>query len=446
MIDGSDGETTATGGAARWPGRRTAPGLSGALVLATILTLAVPAGLARAQSADRDTAARPPADPPTDWVDVVTFPWTVATFPLRLLGEGTESVLTLVGREGPPSPVRIAYRDLRAWGLSPGVGSVGPRSGPAAKVHLNRWAPLHLRSAYASSGSQRHEAWLQLPESGERFVVRGWFRRWAQPRFWGVGPTSPASAAVDYQWDQWGGDAEVGLLRRSWIRLGVRGGYEENQVADGGDSAVPDITTRYTSEQLFGLGDTKEFVRAGGSLALDFTRRRLFQTRGVELGAESTLFRGVTGTEADFHRIRLRGDGYLPIDLRQSLVLRGRLEFNRSDGGRGVPFTHLAGLGDELGARAYTDYRFRGNDLAAGVAEYRYELWRDSRETVRLGAFLFLEEGVVARRLSEVSSSDWRPSYGFGMRVASRAGPLASWFVADGDEGVRVQVSVEVQP
>lgn len=395
------------------------------------------------EAPDRD---RPPAEPPTDWVDVVTFPYDVVTYPLHLLAEGVEAGLVLAGRRGPPSPLVVAYRDLRAWGVSPGIGSVGPRSGPAAKIHVDRWAPLHARSAYARSGSQRHEAWLQLPRDSDRLVVRGWFRRWAQPRFWGLGPDAPASAAVDYRWDQWGGEAEARLVDRSWIRLGVSAGYEENQAGDGSDPQVPDITSRYDADRLFGLGETGEYLRAGGSLALDFTRRRMFQERGAELGVGARLFRGVTGTRADFHRFRLTGDGYLPLTPLQSLVLRGRLELNRSDGGRGVPFTHLAGLGDEVGARAYTDYRFRGNDLAAATAEYRWEIWRDPRETVRLGGFLFFEEGVVARNLSGISSGDWRPSYGFGMRVETRSGPLGSWFVANGDEGARVQVSVEVEP
>lgn len=416
------------------------------LVLAVLLLLGGPAGALYGQSTRADTATRPPSSPPTDWVDLVTLPWDVATFPLHLVGEGVEAGLSLVSRRGPPSPFVVAYRDLRAWGLSPSVGSVGPRSGPAGELHLDRWAPLHVRSAYALSGSQRQEAWIQLPKGGERLVARSWFRRWAQPRYWGIGPSTPASAATDYQWDQWGGEVNARLLQRSWVRLGLSAGYEENQAEAGSDRAVPDITDRYTPGQLFGLGDTKEFVRAGAALDLDFTHRRLFQERGLRLGASGTLFRGVTGTEADFHRIRLRGDGFVPLDGRHSLVLRGRLEFNRPDSGRGVPFTHLAGLGDEPGARAYTDLRFRGNDLAAGVAEYRWEVWRDPRETVRLGAFLFFEEGVVARELSGVSSDDWRPSYGGGMRLTTRAGPLASVFVADGDEGARVQVSVEVEP
>lgn len=36
---------------------------------------------------------------------------------------------------------------------------------------------------------------------------------------------------------------------------------------------------------------------------------------------------------------------------------------------------------------------------------------------MRLEGFLFGDEGAVARRLDEVSTSDWRPSFGAGLRL-----------------------------
>lgn len=401
-----------------------------------------------APAAARDTAdgRRPPSEPPNDWVDVVAFPFRVATFPLELLSEGVEAALTLVGRGGRPSPVIVALNDVRGWGLHPGIGSAGPRSGTAASLHLDRYHPLHLRSAVSIRGSQMHEGWLELPARSGRLRVRGWFRRWAEPHFWGVGPRTRESGRVDYRWDQWGGELELDVVDRSWIRLSASGGYEENQIFDGFDDGTTDITERFTPAELFGLGDTKEYARGGGDLTLDFAPRDLFQRRGVELGVGGRVFRGVTGTDSDFHRITARADGYLPLNPRQQLVLSGRAEYNRSDGGRGVPFFYLADLGDRLGGRAYTDNRFRGNDLAVAAAEYRWELWRDTRETVRLEAYGFFEEGVVARELSEVASGDWRPSYGFGLRLRNREGPVGTFYLADGDEGLRVQLEAEVSP
>lgn len=387
---------------------------------------------------------RPPATPATDWVDVVAFPFRVATLPLALFTEATSAVLDRVTAPGPPSPLVVALRDVKAWGLKPGVGSVGPRSGPAGRLHLDRFAPLHLATTVSVRGSQRHRAWFRLPEPNPRLVLGGQFRRWAEPHFWGVGPDAPEGNLTDFRWDQARAGAELRPVSGEWIRLGLDAGWQKNWVDGGLDGSVPDIEEAFAPDELFGLGEPTEFVRLGGSAVLDFTDRPLFQPRGVRAGARSGFYVGTGGTESDFHQVRAHVSGFLPVNGRQLLVLRGKTTISRRDDGRGVPFTHLAYMGDEWGSRAYTEGRFRDRDLAAGSAEWRYELWRDTRETLRLESFLFFEEAAVSHELSEIESGDWRPSYGGGLRLVNRAGPLGAFYVADGDLGTRVQLEAQV--
>lgn len=414
------------------------------------LLLAVPDGAAQSAAPDdgRPSGAavdsprveRPRAAPPTDWVDVVLIPVRVAAFPINLVGEGIELAI------GPAMRAAGILGELENWGLNVGVGSVGPRSGPGGKLQLTRFAPFHLRSELSFRGSHRHGAWLRLGREAPTATVGGTFRRWAEPLFWGIGADAEPEDVVDYRWDQWDASLESRLVDGESLRLGVGGGWELNRTGAGSDPNTPDITSRYDSEDLVGLAGETQFARAEASVTLDETRRSAFQNRGAELSVAGTIFRGLSGTRADFHRIEVRGGGYLPLNPFQMLALRGRLQLNRADGEPGVPFTHLASLGDEPGSRAYPDGRFRGNDLAAVTLEYRWELWRETWQMARLEAYLFYERGVVAGNVSRIASRDWRPSYGLGVRLLDGGGPLFGGYVAEGDEGVRVQLRATVEP
>jgi len=430
-------------------GRGLRPVLVCALLSGILLLGAAPAAGQSAPSDERREpkvvrdsthSERPPPAPPGDWVDVVLFPVRVAAFPFRLVGEGVELALP------PVSGALSMLAGIETWGLDVGVGSVGPRSGPGGKVHLTRLAPLHLRSELSIRGSHRHSAWLQFSRGPPTMMLGATFRRWTAPLFWGTGPDARPEDATDYRWDQWDASFESRLLDGGVVRLGAEAGWELNRTAGGSDDSRPDITSRYGSEDLYGLGVETRFVRAGASLTLDAARRIGFQRRGATLSVAGTLYRGISDTEGDFHRIEVRGGAYLPFNPFQMVALRGRLDFTRADAGPDVPFTHLASLGDEVGSRAYPDGRFRGNDLAAATAEYRWELWRETPEESRLEAYVFYERGAVARELSRVASGDWFPSYGVGVRFLDGTAPRIEGYLADGDEGVRAQLLASVQP
>lgn len=391
----------------------------------------------------RAALERPPGQPAFDAVDAVTLPFEVATYPLYLVVQGGGELANLLSGAGPPPGYIQALRDVRRWGLQPGIGSVGPRSGPALTLGLDRWTPFFLESAISVRESQHHRAGLRWGRPGDAsggLEASFGFQRDAEPHFWGLGPDTPEAQRSDFLRDRVAADVRASLPVAPWLALRARGGWEDNRVAGGFDGSLPDLQQRFDPDGIFGADERTEFVRAGVGATLDLARRELFQERGVRLSVDATEYLGTGGTPADFHRLAARFAGYLPVNGRQSLVLRSGIESNGADSGRGVPFTHMATLGDGIGGRAYQDQRFRAEEKLWFSGEWRFEAWRELRSRLGLQGFLFLEEGTAVRDLSALESSDWRPSWGGGLRLVTPAGTVVEAYLAGGEEGTRFQV------
>lgn len=387
---------------------------------------------------------RPANSHPFDGWDAVALPFRVATFPLDLLGDGIHLLLDAAADPSVETPGLVrAYRDVRRWGLRPDVGSLGPRSGPAAELTFDRFEPLYLRSGISWREYQAHEAGLRWSDSTGVVEVAGGFDRDTEPHFWGIGADSPAAAETSYLRDRVYGRVAGTLGTPGPVELALGAGYEENRVDRGFDDAVPALQDRFAPEALFGLGPEKtRFFRGRLSAELDMVEMDGLSKRGFGLEVASSLYRGAGPTEADFHRFRGSARAFLPVSRRHIVAFRVASEVNRPDSGRGVPFFYLAELGGDPGGRAYSNQRFRSRDMVALTAEWRYEVWRELLDRMRLEGFVFADEGAVARRLDEVSSSDWRPSFGGGLRLVSPGGEVGRVYWATGEEGSRVALDV----
>ena len=390
----------------------------------------------------RAALQRPPPKPPSDAVDAIGLPFRIAVFPLRLVGSGLADVVGVVTIPGPPTFLDRALRDLDRLGFRPSIGTIGPRSGLAARLAYLQLEPAFAEAAISLRGSQRQRVGLRAATASTRLEVAYTFQRNAEPHFWGIGPGTKEGDRTDYLWDRQ--EAGVRAAGRSGpLDATVGAAYEDNRVARGFDNGTPDLQTRFDADTLFGAADRTRFVRLDGGASLNLTRPVGFQTRGVYLQLQSSLFLGAAGTDSDFHRIGASAHGYLPLNDRQVLVVRGVVELNRADRGRGLPFTHLASLGDRWGARAYPEGRFRDRDAAAVTLEWRYEVWRELHGRARVEGFVFLDEGGVAPRPSRFATDALVESHGFGMRVVSVSRLRWLGYVAFGEEGARFQAGFE---
>lgn len=397
-----------------------------------------PAALATADSI-RASFERPPGEPPTDWVDVVDFPLKVIGFPLYVGFVKLPGWLaTQVMAARPPGPLVRAYRTMDAWGMRPTIRtSIGPRSAAAVELQLHRLKPFYVHTALSSHGSQRHRAGVLLSGRRSSLTAEARWQRDAQVPFYGIGPDTESEYGL-YRRDYWDVRARGGFRpNRTWsFDLGA--GFEDNTV---GEPTWTDDTTleeRFDTSELYGTREGTQYLRLDGGATLDLTRWKGFQERGAWLRAEGGVYRGVSGTESDFHFLTGIAQGYVPLNERQQLALRGLASIVRADGGDGVPFFHLSSLGGPETALGYPNSRFNDNDMLALQAEWRYEVWRDIHNLVRSEFFLYFSEGAVGPRLHEIGRGDWQPSYGVGARLAARERLLGVTYLGWSDEGVHI--------
>lgn len=381
---------------------------------------------------------RPPPRPPFDGVDALALPVRIVAFPFLLLGTGVGELAGLL-QEVQPS-VQDALVSLARLGLRPSVGSIGPRSGVAAQIGYYKLEPVFLETAFSTRRSQRHRAGIRLADENAAATAHYTFQRNGQIQFWGIGSSSRERDVTDFLWDLSEFSA-AGRLRVSRLVLGAGAAFEDNRVGRGFDDGTNDLQDVVDADTLFGVRERTNYFRFETSAALDLTNVYRLQRRGVYLSLGGRLYRGTDGTDSDFHRISASAHGYLPLNDRQSLAIQGLARINRGDTGRGVPFTHLAEVGDERGARAYPSGRFRHLDMAAVMAEWRYEIWRELHERARAEGFVFFDEGGVARRLDDLDASDLAESYGFGIRAVAGGQLLGLAYLAFGDEGARFQAA-----
>ncbi len=220
--------------------------------------------------------------------------------------------------------------------------------------------------------------------------------------------------------------------------------FEDNRVGRGRASDLRDVQDNSDLNSLFGVSERTRFLRFDLATTFDLTRQDGFQRRGVWLQAGSAVFRGVDGTDSDFHRFRGEFRGYLPVDSRHMLALRALAEHNELTSGVGIPFYDLSRLGGSRnGPRGFDGGRFRDRAGISVTAEWRYAVWKDAEDKRRLQAFVLFDQGGVASSLLRVGSSDLRQSYGFGLRLQKRNGLATVGYVAFSEEGAQLAVRTQ---
>lgn len=427
------------------------PEIRGAAIALTLFWVLLSAGTAWAQdkagdgsvspdSADaiRASLKRPPPRPPFGVLDAVTLPIRIIVFPVRALSWGFAEVVGLATRGGEP-PAILQY--LHGAGLRLGLGAIGPRSGITGQLGYFGTRPLHLEAALSIRLSQRYGAGLRFDDFQGRLLEFGYqWQRDAEPHFWGIGPETEFDQRTDYLRDHQRFSV-YGRTRVSMFRFIGDVGFEDNRVGRGKDGSIPDMQDT-PFDSLYGVNERVKYLRFSVAPTLDLTRQAEFQRRGLFFELGGGIYRGIDGTDSDFHRFTLTIQGYAPLNARQNLAFMILSEINREDGGQGIPFYHLASLGSHRGVRSLRTDRLRDRDMAALMTEWRFEVWRELQERVRAESFVFFDIGGVEHTITDLRLRDTRQSFGFGYRVTTRRGGRFVTYLAFGDEGPKLRVSL----
>lgn len=388
---------------------------------------------------------RPPSTHPADWVDVVEFPLKVIGYPLDLLLVRFPGwIAANLTAPRPPNLLARSYGAMTAWGLRPAIRStIGPRSAAAVELQFFRYRPFYAHSAVSRRLSQRHRAGMLLGNDRRWLAGEVKWQRDGELPWYGIGSRTTKADRAFYRRDWLDAAFRGGLTVTPRLAINGGVGYENNLV---GDPVLADrsLFDFFEPAALYGSRERTEYVRFEATGTLDLTRWRDFQQHGMSLGLAGLVYRGIGGTDSDFHTLTGFAQGYLPVNRQQTLALRIVSDVTRSDGGEGTPFFHLASLGGSRTSLGYPSNRFRDNDLLALMSEWRYEVWRELHARARAELFLFLHYGAVAPRLADIfnDADFWRASYGLGVRISDPAALVGLAYLGFNPKGEGVTAGI----
>jgi outer membrane protein assembly factor BamA len=217
--------------------------------------------------------------------------------------------------------------------------------------------------------------------------------------FYGIGNSASADSAEDYTHRL----ISLGLSFRKQVQpnlyLGIQ--YELDD----------DKLIKVEEDGLLAKGTilgSKGGTASGAGISVNWDSRNnlFFPTTGGLYGFSATFFAGALGSDFDFTRYNLSLRKYIPVFSSHVLAFQAEMSFRTGD----PPFLLLAHLGGEGILRGYAANRYLGKNLLAGQVEYRMPLWR------RFGVAGFAGYGDVADKLSRFEISNFKYSFGWGIR------------------------------
>jgi hypothetical protein len=296
-------------------------------------------------------------------------------------------------------------------------GLIGTRSWPALVLRYEGLSPLFAEVGYSLRQYQHYSAGVRHENAAIFLEAAGTFRRMREPHFWGIGPDAREEDRSDFAQDLTDLRGYAAWRAAPGISLSAEAGWERSETLRGWDGSYPDVQDVFGREALFGLDQAVQFLRIGGGIELDETRVEENQVFGVGATAQLHHYQGVSGTSSRFERAAGSARLFVPVNDRALIALRLLAEDHFGEHGDGVPFTHLARLGDEHGLRGYSGRRFRDLAMAAAQLEWRYETyWHPGFSNLRMDGFVFLDAGNVGPSLSSIHLSDVHVTPGFGLR------------------------------
>jgi hypothetical protein len=301
-------------------------------------------------------------------------------------------------------------------------------------VRYDGAAPLFVEGGYSLRGYTLLRGGIALGDTLRGLELAGGRQDMKQLHFWGIGPDSDPLDRSDYQLVRSDAAASLWFPLAPRMRVRVGGGVEQDEVGRGRDDKRPDLQNVFPGPR-FATGRDR-FARGAADLDLDFTRLAAGdQLSGARLLGGWNLYRGIDDTEARFQTGRAELRLFAPVSTRHALALRGMVAETFGEEGGAVPFYHLHALGDDDGLRGFRSWRFRDQALAAGTAEWRYRIWYHPGDLIyRLDAMAFVDHGMVAPSLDELSWSGAETTPGIGLRFVKDGFGEAEAFVAFGGE------------
>jgi len=287
-------------------------------------------------------------------------------------------------------------------------------------------------SALSLAGEWIGEARLELPDLVPAIGDSRVFGRASVAKsgrvvsdFWGLGPSSVDADRTAYRESETFTGGTIGVHLAPWLTAGTTVAWLDPSIRARHSIGRP-ITDLFDEATAPGLIEQPAFVMNEVSLDVDYrdsnpptrTARR-FDQLPIAAASHGGWYRLSIGSysDRDLKRYSFR---QTTIDLQQHvpflqgfqvLSMRALAVLSDAGDGQAVPFYLSPTYGGINLGRGYPTFRFRDRNLLALQAEYRYRV-----NTLISGA-LFVDSGQVASRARDFGWSQFRTTYGVGLRL-----------------------------
>lgn len=236
----------------------------------------------------------------------------------------------------------------------------------------------------------------------EKYILTGQLSLSSFPdKFWGVGNNAPDSNEEAYTFQQYYIYPHLQRKITSRLYLGVLYEFQDVFKVDyikGGLLDQQDVPGK-EGYKISGLG---------ASITWDSRNHAFTPDRGSFFQFLFNHFGKYLGSDYDYTNYVIDARKFFRFYKRQVLALQAYGFFNAGT----VPLRSLASFGGANSMRGYYDGRYRDKDQMVFQAEYRVPVWK------RFGVVAFGNTGGIAAKLSEFSVSEFKYSYGAGLRYA----------------------------
>jgi hypothetical protein len=261
--------------------------------------------------------------------------------------------------------------------------------------------------------------------------------------FWGLGNDSPKDNKTAFRLAQTVVGGTFGVRLMPWLSVTANAAHFDPGI-EPRRSVTPVITDAYDESTAPGLTRQPAFIRSGIAVDLDYrdstpptrTAVRLDQLplAGVSRGGRYQVSLA-SYDDRDFDRYSFRKT---TIDLQQFvpllhsqrvLAFRALAVLSDTSSGQEVPFYLSPTYGGLNVGRGYSTFRFRDRNMLALQGEYRYQI------NLLMSGAIFVDSGQVAPRVGALGWSQFKTTYGTGVRFGHGGAAALRFDVAFGGEG-----------
>jgi hypothetical protein len=261
--------------------------------------------------------------------------------------------------------------------------------------------------------------------------------------FWGLGNSSSDDGQTVFRLAQTVVGGTFGVRLMPWLSVaGTAARFAPGVNASG--SSTPAITDAFNESTAPGLTRQPAFFRPGIAVDLDYrdsipATRTAVRLDTLPIAAPSRGGRYRVNLDAyhdqDFDRYSFRKT---TIDLQQFvpllhghrvLAFRALAVLSDPSDGQVVPFYLSPTYGGLNVGRGYQTFRFRDRNMLALQAEYRYKI------NQLISGAIFVDSGQVAPRMPALAWSQFKTTYGTGVRFGAAGGAALRFDLAFGGDG-----------